>query len=145
MGVFLDIALSILIGSALILMILTYNFNMVDTNNINNLYRITQKNGIDFQAIMKNDFKTIGLGVSASDTVFTIADSNQIKFKTDLGMDGSINEIHYYLGDVSSAGFTENPDDIIFYRRVDNNPVETYTFGLVSLNLTYFDGIVLTL
>jgi len=139
MGVFLDIALSVLLGSALILLILTYNFDMVDTNNINNLYRISQKNGIDFQDIMKNDFKKIGLGISVSDSVFTIADSNEIKFRTDLNLDGSINEIHYYLGDVNSANFTENPEDKIFYRRIDNDPVENNTFGLISLNFTYFD------
>jgi len=139
MNVYLDIVFSIIIGSMLLLMILAYNFDMVETSSINNMYFAIQKNGFDLQEILRYDFRKIGLGVPDTSAVLSIADSTQVKFKTDLDLDGSINEIHYYLGDLSSADFTENPNDKLLYRKVDSNPPETYSIGLIDFNFTYYD------
>ena len=139
MSVYLDIVFSILIGSALLLMIFTYNADMVATAHINNLYSATQENSFSFQEILRNDFKKIGLSVPDTSTVFSIADSTQVKFKADLHFDDSVEEILYYVGDLSSADFTDNPNDRIMYRKVDNNTPETYTIGIINLNFAYYD------
>jgi len=139
MNVYLDIVFSIIIGSMLLLMILAYNFDMVETSSINNIYYTTQRNGFDLQEIVRNDFRKICYGVPDTSAIFSIADSNQVKFKTDFDYDGSINEIHYYLGSLSSADFTENPNDRLLYRQVDGNTPETYSVGLINLNFTYYD------
>lgn len=139
MGAYLDVIFSIVLGSMLLLMILGYNFDLVDTNHYNSMYMNVQNTGITFKEIFKNDIKKIGLGVPDTTNVFVIADSNEIKFRVDLNLDSSINEIHYYLGDLSSTSFTSNPNDKILYRKVDNNPPETFSIGLTNLNFTYFN------
>ena len=84
MASLLDIALSILLGMMLMLMILNYNNDMIETNFMNNLYYATQKNGYEFQEILQYEFRNIGLGVADPSTAIMIADSSRIKFKTDL-------------------------------------------------------------
>lgn len=140
MGVYLDIVFSIVIGSLVLLMIFSFNLDMVGKSNSNNLYAIVQKNGFDMQEILRNNFKKIGLGVPDTTTKFLIADSTQIKFKSDYDLDGVINEVYYYLGNSSSANFTVNPNDRLLYRKVDNNTPETYTIGLINLQFTYYDN-----
>jgi len=139
MAALLDVMFSIVLGSLFLLMILAYNFDMVDASHINNMYLNVQSTGIGFQEILKYDLKKIGLGVSDSTVVFTIANTNQIKFKTDLDLDGSINVVHYYTGDLSSADFTENPNDMLLYRKVDNNPVEHFSIGMTDIRFNYYD------
>lgn len=139
MGVFLDIALSILVGSMVLLMILTFNNDMIENNNINGMYGAVQKTGMDLNDILKYDLVRIGLLVPESTVKFIIADSNEIKFKSDFDLDGNVNEIHYYVGDLSSAGSSENPNDKILYRKIDDDPVEDYSLGLISLSFTYYD------
>lgn len=139
MTALLDVMFSIVVGSLLLLMILAYNFDMVDQGYINNMYLNVQSTGIGFQEILKYDFKKIGLGVPDTTVVFIIADSNQIKFKADLDLDGSINEVHYYAGDLNSAGFTENPNDMLLYWKVDNDPVEHFSIGMTAIRFNYYD------
>ena len=139
MGTYIDIIGSIFLGSLLLLMILAYNYDMVDKNHINNMYLNVQRNGLDFQEILNYDLKNIGLGIPDTTIAFVIGDSNKIKYKSDLGLDGNINEIYYYTGDLSSAGFTENPNDVVLYRKVDNNPIETFSIGLINIRFNYYD------
>ena len=70
MGAFFDIALSILVGSLLLLMIVSYNNDMIETNGINGMYSIVQQAGMDFQDIFKNDLRKIGMGVPEGTAVF---------------------------------------------------------------------------
>jgi len=139
MATYLDLVLSFIVGSMLIVMIMTFNNDLVDNNNINNMYLSVQENGMIFQDILRNDLKRCGLFVPDSMTTFTIADTNQVRFWADIDLDGSPNEVFYYVGDVSSAGFTENPNDIMLYRQIDSNPVETYSIGMLNLNFNYYD------
>jgi len=137
MTAYLDVMFSIVLGSLLLLMILAYNFDMVDQNIINNMYLNVQSTGIGFQEILKYDLKKIGLGVPDTTVAFIIADSNQIKFKADLELDGSVNEIHYYAGDLSSAVFTENPNDILLYHRVDD--IDNFSIAVTAIRFNYYD------
>ncbi|MFC1492852.1 hypothetical protein ACFL6O_02755, partial [candidate division KSB1 bacterium] len=125
----LDIALSILLGMMLMLMILNYNNDMVEANFINNLYYSAQKNGYEFQEILQYEFRNIGLGIADPATAIMIADSTQIKFKTDMGLDGSENDVHYYLGAANSATATENPNDRTIFIKVDAGAPEEYYIG----------------
>lgn len=140
MGAYLDVVFSIVIGSLVLLMIFSFNLDMVGKSNINNLYAAVQKNGFDMQEILRNDLKKIGLGVPADTAKFIIADSTRLKFKTDYNLDGVVNEIYYYLGSSSSANFTVNPNDRLLYRKVDNNTPETYTIGIINFRFTYYNN-----
>jgi len=140
MAVYLDIAASILIGSLLLLMIMSFNVEMVESGHINNLYAITQRNGFEFQEILRNDLKNIALNVPDT-TVILEADSIQLKFKTDLGMDGSVDSVLYEFkkDDLASAGFTENPRDQMLIRRVNINNDETFPIGFINFRFTLYD------
>ncbi|MCP4726272.1 MAG: hypothetical protein GY863_14605 [bacterium] len=139
MSAYLDVVFSIFLASLLLIMIIGYNNDLVEKNYINNMYLNVQQVGIDLKELLNYDLKSISLGITDTTIVFVIADSNTIKFKTDLGLDGSINEIYYYIGDVASAGSTENPNDKILYRQIDGNPVESYSIGLIDLQFSYFN------
>ena len=139
MGAFFDIALSILVGSLLLLMIVSYNNDMIETNGINGMYSIVQQAGMDFQDIFKNDLRKIGMGVPEGTAVFLDADSNLLRFNADLDLDGSLNQIIYYIGNTTTANFTENPNDRMLFRRVDAGAIENYTYGIVDFSLIYYD------
>ncbi len=139
MSGYLDIVFSIFLGSLLLAAIIGMNVDLNERNSINNIVLSVQQTAVDIKSIIRADLKAIGAGVSDSVDCFIIADSTQIKFRTDIGFDGSINEIHYYTGETASASATENPADRILYRKIDNNTPEDYSTGLINMQFTYFD------
>ncbi len=130
MSVNLDIILSIIFGSLVLLMIAAFNMDLVENSGQNSMSLAVQKTGFDFQEILRRDLRNAGFRVPGASGKIVLADSTQIKFKVDLGMDGSVNEVHYYLDDVSSAAFTGNPNDRILYRKIDSQPPEVFSIGL---------------
>jgi len=140
MGAYFDIVLSILIGTSLLLMIFLFNIGMIETGHKNNMYYATQKTGFEFQEILRDDLIRIGLNVPDTAAVFISADSNQIEYNTDYNLDSNIVKIKYYLGSTSSADFTENPNDKLLYRKVNNDPPVSFSIGLINFNFTYYDA-----
>jgi len=136
----LDIAISVFIGIILIVMIFQLNTDMSLRNVENTLYLITQQNGSFLKELIESDLKKAGVGMPDSSTVITIAEPGRIQFRHDLDFDGTFETVTIYAGDVTSASFTENPNDVIFYRQIDGGTPLDYTIGLRRLSFRYFSA-----
>lgn len=140
MNIYLDIALSIIVGSLLVMNIFAVNTEMIDANYLNNLSYTIQQDGMDLQEFINHDLQKLGFGVSPAVSAVVLADSTQIQFLADYDYSGTVNTIHYYVGSTGSAAATENPNDRLLYRQVDSQPAESYAFGIVYWQFLFFDG-----
>ena len=138
MGYFLDIAGSFVIGSIVVLILLIINLNIISSSRENLNTNIAQRNLSTIIEVIEYDLFKIGYRVKGSK--IEIADSNEIKFYTDLDNNGARDSIHYYLGNVSDYSSTQNPLDLPLYR-VKNDETQKTEFSVVNFNLTYSDSI----
>ncbi len=138
MAYLLDIVGSMVIGSVVVLILLMLNLNIISSSSENLNTNIAQRDLTTATWIMEYDFYKMGYRVSGSK--LAIADSNEIKFYTDLDNDGNQDSIHYFLGDLSEYSSTSNPDDRPLYRKENNNSFAT-AFSIVEFNLTYHDSV----
>ena len=138
MAYMLDIVGSMVIGSVVVLILLVLNLNIISSSGENLNTNIAQRDLTTTVWVMEYDMYKMGYRVSGSK--IAIADSNEIKFYTDLDNDGNQDSIHYFLGELSEYNSTSNPDDRPLYRRENSDNVAT-AFSIVNFNLTYLDSI----
>ena len=137
MGYILDILGSMIIGSAVVLIILVLNLNIISSSGENLNTNIAQRDLTTTALVMEYDLYKMGYRVAESK--IAIADSNKIKFYTDLDNNGTKDSILYYLGDISKDNSTPNPHDRPLYRQ-ENNDIAT-AFSVADFNLVYHDSI----
>ncbi|MEJ2193738.1 MAG: hypothetical protein P8X73_02625 [Ignavibacteriaceae bacterium] len=138
MAYFLDIVGSMVIGSVVVLILLVLNLNIISSSSENLNTNIAQRDLTTAVWVMEYDLYKIGYRTTGSK--IATADSNEIKFYTDLDNDGNQDSIHYYLGNVSEYSSTSNPLDRPLYRKENNESIST-AFPVVNFNLTYHDSI----
>ena len=134
----LDIVGSMVIGAVVVLILLVLNLNIISSSSENLNTNIAQRDLTTAVWVMEYDMYKMGYRVSGGK--IAIADSNELKFYTDLDNDGNQDSIHYFLGELSEYSSTSNPDDRPLYRRENSNYVAT-AFSVVKFNLTYHDSI----
>ena len=134
----LDIVGSMVIGSVVVLILLVLNLNIISSSGENLNTNIAQRDLTTTVWVMEYDFYKMGYRVTGGK--IAIADSNELKFYTDLDNDGNQDSIHYFLGELSEYSSTSNPDDRPLYRRENSDNVAT-AFSVVNFNLTYHDSI----
>ena len=134
----LDIVGSMVIGSVVVLILLVLNLNIISSSGENLNTNIAQRELTTTIWVMEYDFYKMGYRISGSK--IAIADSNELKFYTDLNNDGNQDSIHYFLGELSEYSSTSNPKDRPLYRKENNDNVAT-AFPIVSFNLAYHDSI----
>jgi lipopolysaccharide export LptBFGC system permease protein LptF len=130
----LDIVGSIVIGSIVVLIILLLNLNIISSSGENLNTNTAQMDLTTTVWVVEYDLYKIGYRVGGSK--ISIADSNQIKFYTDLDNDGNKDSIHYYLGNTSEFNSTSNPLDKPLYRQEN----DTTVFRVVDFNIVYHDS-----
>jgi len=69
------------------------------------------------------------------------ADSNSIKFLTDVNNDGVVDSIYYYTGPTSELSNTPNKRDRLLYRVVNNNVPKSSNVGITKFTLKYYDAL----
>ena len=131
MSYWLDLIGSYIMGGTVILMIVGLNV-YISNSATDNLYtNIAQSNITTTSEIIHNDFYKIGYKVSGNKIV--IADSNQIKFYSDIDNNGTIDSIYYYTGTASQLTSTQNPNDKLLYRVFNNSSALSSTAGSPGL------------
>lgn len=137
MAVLIDILGSSFIGGLVLLLILKLNLfassNGVSSDNELKL----QQNAKTLAEIINYDFRKIGYqcnGVSIA-----IADSNHIKYYADIDRNNVPDVVEYYVSDSTKATGTENPRDIILYRKVNGVEQGGPSLGLTKIKFSYFD------
>jgi len=138
MSDWLDLVGSMVIGSIIILMVINLNMS-VNTAATQNLYsNVTQRQVVSSVEVIEHDIYKIGYRINGG--VVTMADSNEIKFYTDINNDGLKDEIKYYLAETSSMNGTYNPNDRILWRELNDENSLT-PFIVTELNFSYYDSL----
>lgn len=137
MAVIIDILGSTFIGGLILLLIVKLNLfaasNGVSSDNELKL----QQNAKTLAEIINYDFRKIGY--ECDSTAIAIADSQHIKFYADIDRNNTIDVIEYYVSDSTKAQGTENPRDIVLYRRVNGVDFGGPSLGLTKLKLSYLN------
>ena len=136
MSVWLDIIGSFVIGSLLALNVMRMNADIAAVSYKNSLAYTAHINAVTAAEILDEDFQKMGYGVTS--TAITLADSLQIRFLGDLDADGTVDTLFYYIGDVTEASSTTNPDDRILYRVLNSTTPQAYPMGITEFYLSYF-------
>jgi hypothetical protein len=138
MSDWLDIAGSFVIGGIIILIFANLNLS-INAGASENLYSGIVQGGLTSAAdLIEHDFYKIGYRCSGNK--IEIADSNEIKFYSDMDNDGVPDQINYFLGNVDSFTETSNPKDFLLTRE-KNNEQPGASIPVVDFKLTYYDSL----
>ncbi len=135
----MDIIGSMFIMGILILAVVAMNANVSDwtfgsTSTLN-----AQVNAVEIARLIEWDFLKIGYGVDAG-TRIALADTTRITFYGDFDRNGSIDKIEYYTKEpVERIGV--NPNTVILYRLLDDEPEVGVDMGVTFFRLAYFDSV----
>ena len=138
MSNWLDIMGSFVVGSIVVLILFNLNIS-INAAASENLYSgIVQRNVTSAAELIEHDLYKIGFRISGDK--ITVADSNEIKFYTDINNDGLNDEIHYYSGNTNDLMSTYNPNDYLLTRE-KNKEKPAALIVVVDFKLTYFDSL----
>jgi len=139
MGYLLDIVGSMIIATMVVMILLAVNINNTASSSVILFTTIEQRKITDASELIEYDFYKIGYRIS--DEKISIADSNEIKFYSDIDDNDVVDTIHYYVGNTSDLSYTTNPDDKPLYRQRNNHDSLLTEIPVVDFNLSYFDSI----
>jgi len=139
MGYLLDIVGSFIIAGMVIMILLAVNINNNASSSVILFTTIEQQKVTDVSELIEYDFYKIGYRIP--DEKIAIADSNEIKFYTDINNNDLTDSVHYYLGEKTDFTITANPNDRLLHRRRNNTDSLSTKIPVVDFQLTYFDSI----
>lgn len=138
MADWLDLIGSFAIGGLIVLMVINLNMS-VNVAATQNLYsNVTQRQVVSSVEVIEHDLYKIGYRIDSD--VIEKAESNEIKFKTDIDNNGVDDKVRYYLTDPSSMSRTYNPDDKILWRELNDENSLT-PLVVTDLNFSYYDSL----
>jgi len=143
MGYLLDIVGSFIIAGMVVMILLAVNINNSASSSVILFTTIEQRKVTDVSELIEYDIYKIGYRIP--DEKIAIADSNEIKFYTDINDNDLADSIHYYLGETTDLSYTTNPDDKPLHRNRNNQDSLSTAFPVVDFHLSYFDSIGNTL
>ena len=146
-----------IIGSTMVfgvLLLVTLQLNDSDTENLQ-IYQgdlVVQENLVELTSLLETDFRKIGYCANPANfpdptQSIILADSNRIKFVTDLPTkanpygDGIMDTLYYYLGPTSELTSTPNPNDRYLYRAVNSQAVHGANLGVTTFSLIYYNAL----
>ena len=133
-----DLLGSIIIGGIVLLMLLVFNGNVMQSAGSQTFRTIVQSNLTAVTDIMEFDLRKLGYRLSATqDTAIYFADSAAITFRGDINNDGVVDVVQYYIDNVG-AGATSNPRDRVLHRRFNNEPPSNMYLGMIGLKIQYY-------
>ncbi len=147
--VVLDLIASSITFGTLLLMAIRLNGSVAESSQMYNGDLIVQSNIITVISMIEYDFRKIGYCKDPSQIpdpskAIILADSNRIKFYTDVATagnpdgDGIKDIVYYYLGPTSELSMTPNPRDRILYRVVNNQSPKGANLGITLFDLKFF-------
>ena len=138
MGVMFDIIGSILVRTAIVLIVLRMNVSLNTMVSETVAHSTIQQELSILRDVMGADFEYAGLGV-APGTAFRDAMPNKIKFDGDLDNNGTPETIYYYYGSTSQLTNTPNPNDKKLYRQIGSGTPLNIANGVTQCIFTYYD------
>jgi hypothetical protein len=139
MGYLLDIVGSFIIAGMVVMILLKLNINNSASSNVMLFTTLEQQKVTDVSELIEYDFYKLGYCISGEK--ISVADSNEIKFFTDINDNDLADSVHYYLGETTDLSYTSNPDDKLLHRRRNNQDSLSTQIPVVDFHLSYFDSI----
>ncbi|PIW70433.1 MAG: hypothetical protein COW08_01870 [Ignavibacteriales bacterium CG12_big_fil_rev_8_21_14_0_65_30_8] len=142
----LDIIGSIFVGGLLLLILFRLNTSATGTLYNSNSELNVQQSMISVVEVLESDFRKIGYckdwtKIPDPSKSILYADSNSIKFLTDVYNDGVVDSIYYYIGSTSELSNSPNPRDRLLYRVVNTEQAKSSNVGITKFTLKYFDAL----
>lgn len=137
MASIIDILGSSFIGGLLLLLLLKLNLFASSSSVTSDNELKLQQNAKTLAEIINYDFRKIGYQYDS--TAIAIADSNHIKFYADIDRNNTVDTLEYYTSDTTVATSTENPSDIILFRKYNGVAMGGPTLGLTKFKLSYLN------
>lgn len=146
MSTILDILGAIVIGGFLLLAIIRMNGTTVESTYVYSADLTVQSNLVAVGGLIEYDFRRIGYCADPSkipdpSKSILAADSNRIKFLTDVDSDGNVDTVQFYVGPTSELSGTPNPRDRLLYRVVNQEQAKGVNLGVTQLSLQYYDAL----
>ena len=139
MSYLLDIIGSTIIAGMVVMILLAVNINTTTSSAAILFTTIEQRKITQISEIVQYDFYKIGYLIPGEK--IAIADSNEIKFYSDINNDTEIDSVHYYVGNTTDLSYTTNPDDKPLYRQRNYQDSLLAEIPVVDFNLSYYDSI----
>lgn len=138
----LDIMISIIVAGFLFLMVIRISGGTAESTFVYGNDLTVQENLVSFVRIIENDFRLLGYCEDHRKlpdplAIILQADSERIKFLTDVECDGWVDTLEYFLGDSTALRSTSNPKDRPLYRTVNSDPPTAFLFGIVKFTFLY--------
>jgi hypothetical protein len=143
-NVILDIMGSIIIGGILMITL----FRMADRateSTYNKSGDLTiQQNIATVVRILEFDFRKIGycadwMKIPNPTKAIIFADSDEIKFLTDVDRNGVVDTMYYFIGPPSELIYTANPRDRFLYRVINGEKPVKVNLGVTQFDLVYYN------
>lgn len=145
----IDLIGSVVVFGWLLLMSLRVNTQNQENMQTLNGDLLVQENLVAVTQLLEYDFRKIGFckepnNLADPTKAIVLADTSQLKFLTDVDLDGSgpngvVDSIYYFLGPTSELDQTPNPRDRYLYRQVNAEPAKGANLGVTSFTMKYFD------
>jgi hypothetical protein len=139
MAYLLDILGSVIIAGMVVMILLTVNINTTTSSSALLFTTIEQRKITAATELIQYDFYKLGYRIS--DEKISVADSNEIKFFTDIDNNDVVDTIHYYVGETTDLSYTTNPNDKPLYRQRNWQDSLLAEIPVVDFNLSYYDSI----
>ena len=139
MHIILDIVGSTFIAGVVWLMLFNINTFQSNTRFASDSELQLQQNAKTLAEILNHDLRKIGYEYKG--LPFIEADSEKVSFYADIDRDGTMDQVTYLISDTSESSATQNPNDVILKRIVNNDTLSGPSLGLTKLKLSYFDNI----
>ncbi len=146
MSTILDILGSIVIGGLLLLTIIRVNAKSAESTYVYSGDFAVQSNLVAVGELIEYDFRRIGYCADPTkipdpSKSILAADSNSIKFLTDVDSDGNVDTVQFYVGPTSQLSGTPNVRDRLLYRVVNQGSAIGVNLGVTQLTLQYYDAL----
>ena len=139
MSYLLDIIGSMIIAAMVVMILLAVNINNTASSSVILFTTIEQRKITDASELIQYDFYKIGYRIP--DEKISVADSNEIKFYTDIDNNNEIDSVHYFVGNTTDLSYTSNPNDKPLYRQRNNHDSLLTEIPVVDFNLSYYDSL----
>jgi len=142
----IDIIGSVFVGGLLLIILFRLN-NSATGTLYNSTSELTVQQAMVSQVeVLESDFRKIGYckdwtKIPDPSKSILYADSNSIKFLTDINNVGVVDSLYYYTGLTSELSNTPNPNDRLLYRVVNNDIPKSSNVGITRFTLKYFDAL----
>jgi hypothetical protein len=139
MAAMMDLMTSFFFGALILLVGLKVEVYMGEYQRQNTTDLNAQRNCVEIGKIVEYDLFKAGYHDTPWSAML-LADTAAVKFRTDLDDDGVIDSVYYYTAPRTSTPALLNRNQILLYRKVNNQSPVTMDLGITRFNIKYYDS-----